>query len=197
MCTGGACTFPDPIDNRFPLPCLLRVAACCPLLCRVLSCGPCLVCDCYRIARVMVRLVCGMPCCAVHMAVTSPLWRQGVFKLPQPGDGQSGVEASCGAALKDVLIRVFRHSNSELFKPWRQQLLQALEAMGASAAAASVNRHLDRQAARWEGPTGNRGAWRRRRGLHRALVHSGTLSVLVTLHDKENKSYWLLVECDT
>lgn len=73
---------------------------------------------------------------------------QGLYKMPKPDDGQSGVEASCGSALKDILVRVYR-SNSEASKPWRQQLSQALVQMGAEAAAASAQRHLDRQAVRW------------------------------------------------
>lgn len=75
---------------------------------------------------------------------------QGLFKAPKPDVQQSGVEASCGAALKDILVRVYRSSNSEAVKPWRQQLHQALETMGAEAAAASALRHLERQAARWD-----------------------------------------------
>lgn len=78
------------------------------------------------------------------------LWLQKVFTVPKPDDQQSGVQASCGAALKDVLVRVYR-SNSEASKPWIQQLHQALQLMGADAAAASAHRHLERQAVRWGG----------------------------------------------
>lgn len=85
---------------------------------------------------------------------------QGVYSVPKPGDGQSGIDASCGSALKDVLVRVYR-SNSEPTKPWQQRLRQALETMGAEAAAASAQRHLDRAAARWDYTLGVTGmvAW--------------------------------------
>lgn len=83
---------------------------------------------------------------AIH---SSRCGTQRVFSVPKPGDGQSGVEASCGSALKDILIRVYR-SGSEPIKTWQQRLRQALEAMGAEAAAASAQRHLDRAAARCE-----------------------------------------------
>lgn len=79
-----------------------------------------------------------------------------VFKVPKADDQQSGIEASCGAALKDVLVRLYR-SNSEPCKPWIQQLHQALQVMGADAAAESAARHLQRQAARWG--ERQRGSW--------------------------------------
>lgn len=74
--------------------------------------------------------------------------------MPKPGDGQSGIDASCGSALKDILVRVYR-SNSEPTKPWQQRLRQALETMGAEAAAASAQRHLDRAAARCDHTLGH------------------------------------------
>lgn len=75
--------------------------------------------------------------------------QQGVFKAPRADEQQSGVSASCGAALQDALVRLYRSSSSEAAKPWRQKLHAALVALGAEAAAASALRHLERQAVRW------------------------------------------------
>lgn len=163
-------TPPPSADNHVLLPCLLLL----------LSCRVCYVCHRLTTAGHATPRP-ALRCASPDTRDTMLLWwvRQGVFRMPQPGDQQSGVEASCGAALKDVLIRVFRHSNSELFKPWRQQLHQALDTMGATAAAASVNRHLDRQAARWEQPAGTGGKARPTGPVWRHTP-SRTLSVLVT-----------------
>ncbi|KAF8072491.1 hypothetical protein HT031_000150 [Scenedesmus sp. PABB004] len=76
-----------------------------------------------------------------------PPARQGVLKAPAPGDGQSGVAASCGAALRDVLARLLR-GNAEPLRPWQARLDGALRAMGADAVADSAQRHIERQAAR-------------------------------------------------
>lgn len=77
------------------------------------------------------------------------LANKAVFKAPALDDGQSGVQASCGSTLRDVLNRVLRSSGSSGgAKAWVQQLDEGLRAMRAGAMADAAHKYLDKLAAR-------------------------------------------------
>jgi hypothetical protein len=59
-------------------------------------------------------------------------------------------QASVGLTAKDVTQRLLR-SAAPATTPWRSRLADALRAMGATAAADSALRHLERHDARWVG----------------------------------------------
>jgi hypothetical protein len=93
--------------------------------------------------------------CPIHLFQTvciTHLFKpaQAIFKVPVPGDGQSCIAASCGAALKDMLARIMR-SNTEASRRWQWKLETALRGIGADAVADSALRHIERAAARCVG----------------------------------------------
>ncbi|KIZ00970.1 hypothetical protein MNEG_6990 [Monoraphidium neglectum] len=95
---------------------------------------------------------------------------KGDVRAPSPGDGQDGVAASKGAALRAALARLLRLPADHL-APWRAQISQALAAMGAGAAADSAQRQLARLGACGQASSRASGA-RQRDASGLARLHS-------------------------
>jgi hypothetical protein len=117
------------------------------------SCGGrvrcCVVGSLSRVSHPLRFATATMACADVGPAAVTPM--QVVFKAPAADDGQPGVAASCGATLRDVLLRLLRGcSGSAAARPWAGQLEAALRAMGAGATADAGRKYLDKMATRWD-----------------------------------------------